>query len=70
MYVYLFPIFIGICDDLENTLELKTQNSEIYSHNTRVKNGQQCYCIKIIKYFNYVIFMYYVMEIEQRLFNL
>ena len=50
----------------------KLRNSEtqkFIQHNTRVKNVQQCYCIKIIKYFNYVIFMYYVMEIEQRLFN-
>ena len=47
--------------------ELRTQ--KFIQHNTRVKNVQQCYCIKIIKYFNYVIFMYYVMEIEQRLFN-
>ena len=46
---------------------LETQ--KFIQHNTRVKNVQQCYCIKIIKYFNYVIFMYYVMEIEQRLFN-
>ena len=54
--------------------KLKTQNSELRTqkfiqHNTRVKNVQQCYCIKIVRYFNYVIFMYYVMEIEQRLFN-
>ena len=45
------------------------ETQKFIQHNTRVKNVQQCYCIKIIKYFNYVIFMYYVMEIEQRLFN-
>ena len=43
-----------------NNPELRTQ--KCIQHNTRVKNVQQCYCIKIIKYFNYVIFMYYVME--------
>ena len=55
-----------IVDMIQNS-ELRTQ--KFIQHNTRVKNVQQCYCIKIIKYFNYVIFMYYVMEIEQRLFN-
>ena len=46
-----------------------SETQKFIQHNTRVKNVQQCCCIKIIKYFNYVIFMYYVMEIEQRLFN-
>ena len=57
---------------LVGVLQQKLRNSEtqkFIQHNTRVKNVQQCYCIKIVKYFNYVIFMYYVMEIEQRLFN-
>ena len=55
-----------------NVLNILLRNSEtqkFIQHNTGVKNVQQCYCIKIIKYFNYVIFMYYVMEIEQRLFS-
>ena len=51
----------------KHAVELRTQ--KFIQHNTRVKNVQQCYCIKMIKYFNIVIFMYYVMEIEQRLFN-
>ena len=46
-----------------------SETQKFIQHNTRVKDVQQCYCIKIMKYFNYVIFMYYVMEIEQRLFN-
>ena len=59
---------------LMNKKSVRTQNSELRTqkfiqHNARVKNVQQCYCSKVIKYFNYVIFMYYVMEIEQRLFN-
>ena len=65
-------LLLGTNDVLFADLRCLLRNSEtqkFIQHNTRVKNVQQCYCIKIIKYFNYVIFMYYVMEIEQRLFN-
>ena len=43
-------------------IEIRTL--KFIQHNTRVKNVQQCYCIEMIKYCTYVIFMYYVMEIS------
>ena len=75
LYLYLLcvllcsieTIIVSLCANRTQNSELRTQ--KFIQHNTRVKNVQQCYCIKIIRYFNYVIFMYYVMEIEQRLFN-